>query len=534
MIISQFFLNMSILVSLSVVSAFIFETFSGKKILHECLQGLLFGLAAILTMMHPVVVEPGVIFDTRTVILSLGGWFFGPAGAVLSASMAFGYRFFLGGTGMLTGLIAIILFAMAGLLLYYIRPIQRKLPDGPFLLLVGGGLHFLLIILFTITLPFHFALKVAPYFLIIHPLATLLAGKVLVNQYELRNALQNLSEKNEHIQLITASMQEVFWIMEFPSMRFSYISPSNIRHTGYTPEEAMALDLEDILAPESFQDVQKWVKNDLHIFSDPEASDSQKTRLVRERCKDGSMIWSEISISVLTGTDGNPNRIIGISRNVTRRFEQERALQSSLEEKSALLKEVHHRVKNNLQIITSLLRLESARIATPEAREVILDMQRRVRSMSLLHEAVYQSDSLARVNMKSYLENLTHQILNTTSGKHHPPLPGMEIEPVEFGIEQAIPCGLLFNELLSNACKHAFDADQPGEIHISLHSRTDGNIVLEVRDNGKGLPSDFQQKRKHSLGLQLVDDFTRQLNGHLNIRNNGGAAFRITFPLSHS
>ncbi|MCC5842952.1 MAG: PAS domain S-box protein [Verrucomicrobia bacterium] len=543
--ITQFLLNVAILVSISVISALVLECYAKKRFLHDLIQGLLFGLTAIFAMMHPVSVEEGFIFDARTVVLSLGGWFFGPLTACLSALLAVFYRWNLGGIGAVPGIFTVVAASAAGLLVHFRRPLSKGLPKSANLLLFGFCVHVLVVVILWMNLPKVYVAQVAPTFLLIYPLATMLSGKVLVNQYRLRDSLNTLHIQNEQIRLITDSMREVLWILELPSQRFSYISPSNEHHTGYTPEEAMTRSLAETLSPESYQNVTKWLENDLHILTDPNASDSFKTRLVQERCKDGSFIWSEISLSVQCDAKGAPLRIIGVSRNVTKRLQQEadlqeseqrfrvlsEDLQQSLAEKNTLIKEVHHRVKNNLQIITSLLRLEAARLTDPETREVVLDMQRRVRSMSLLHETVYQSDSLTSINMNVYFNKLSRQILNTMSDRHTRVQPNLEIAPVELNIEQAIPCGLLLNELLSNACKHAFSPDKPGQIQVRLSSKDKATLVLEVIDNGKGLPPDFQQRRKTSLGLQLIDDFSRQLNGTLDIQTNQGAAFRITFPI---
>lgn len=530
--ITQFLLNVAILVSLSVISALLIEHFSGKRVLHDGLQGLLFGLTAVFAMMHPVPLGDGLIFDARSVVLSLCGWFFGPFSAILSSPLAVLYRMALGGSGVLPGILTVGFSAAAGLILYYQRPLSKHLPRAWELLVFGIVVHILLVIIILLMIPNTYAFQVAPTILTIHPLATLICGKVLVNQYRLRDTLNTLNIQNEHIHLITESMRDVLWILDYPALTFSYVSPSNIHHTGYTPAEAKKLPLEETLSPDSYQDVLSWLQTDLAAANEPEASKFPRTRLIQERCKDGSFIWSEISIAVAHHPNGEPAQIIGVSRDVTRRVEQENALQTSLNEKNALLKEVHHRVKNNLQIITSLLRLEASRISEPQSREVILDMQRRVRSMSLLHETVYQSDSLARIDMEIYFKKLSHQVLNTMSSRSTRAQPLLDIAPVQLDLEQAIPCGLLLNELLSNALKHAFDKESTGHIRIRLHTKNETHLVLEVSENGKGLPPDFQTRRKHSLGLQLVDDLTRQLSGVLEIQSTAGTSFRITFPAS--
>lgn len=203
----------------------------------------------------------------------------------------------------------------------------------------------------------------------------------------------------------------------------------------------------------------------------------------------------------------------------------------SLREKEALLKEVHHRVKNNLQVITSLLRIEGRRIDHPVTQGVLDRMQGRIQSMALLHETLYRSSNSASVDLAAYLGQLSNQIFRS-----HVALPGtirlhVDLEPLPMKIDQAIPCGLIVNELVSNSLKHAFPDGRLGDIWISLQPADDGaRIVLSVSDNGSGLPADFDQKRLGSLGLQLVSDLARQLQGHLTIGPAPKAAFEVTFP----
>jgi PAS domain S-box-containing protein len=224
--------------------------------------------------------------------------------------------------------------------------------------------------------------------------------------------------------------------------------------------------------------------------------------------------------------------VAGMSTDITARKQMEVALQSSVNEKSALLKEVHHRVKNNLQVITSLLRLESRRSTVEDTKAVLGDMQARIRAMALLHESLYRSGTFASVDLGSYLRQLATQAFQTQSTNAGAVQLALNMGSVPVGMDQAIPCGLLINELISNCLKHGFPAGVTGQVSIELQPLdTPDQWRLCVSDNGLGLPENFEDKRKNSLGLQLVGDLARQIGGELKITANPdkGVAFTVIF-----
>jgi PAS domain S-box-containing protein len=218
-----------------------------------------------------------------------------------------------------------------------------------------------------------------------------------------------------------------------------------------------------------------------------------------------------------------------LRQDITLRKEAEQALENSLAEKEALLKEVHHRVKNNLQVISSLLRLESARSAEPGARRVLKEMQGRILSMALLHEALYRSGDFRRVDLGAYLKQVAEQFFRSQNVA--PTLVRLETKVVScyVSIDQAIPCGLIVNELMTNALKHGFPEGRNGEVRVLVHSGADGKIAIAVNDDGVGLPDDFDARRTKSLGVQLVSDLARQVGGQLEIGAGPGSKFTVLF-----
>ncbi|MCX6876415.1 MAG: PAS domain-containing protein [Verrucomicrobia bacterium] len=229
-------------------------------------------------------------------------------------------------------------------------------------------------------------------------------------------------------------------------------------------------------------------------------------------------------------TDGKPRRFIGTVQDITARQQTEALVRSALREKEVLLKEIHHRVKNNLQIISSLLRLQSAQLDSAVAKAALQDMQDRIRSMAMIHEHLYRSDNLTEVDLPTYLESLCARLINALVATPGNIQLHLDLCPVRLEIDQAIPCGLLVSELVSNALKHAFPAGQRGELWVGLQPVAGGSgLRLRVADNGTGLPPAFDPLDLTSLGLQLVSALARQLGGRLEIGTGAGAVFEIEF-----
>ncbi|MBP2227677.1 putative ATPase/two-component sensor histidine kinase [Azospirillum agricola] len=203
---------------------------------------------------------------------------------------------------------------------------------------------------------------------------------------------------------------------------------------------------------------------------------------------------------------------------------------ATLEEKEALLKEVHHRVKNNLQLVTSLLNLQANRIEDPEVAALFADSRDRVRSMALVHENLYRLGNFARVPMRTHLESVCAHLLRAYAPRTGAVRLDLELEELTLDLDRAVPCGLIVNELVSNALKHAFPDGRDGVLRVAL--TTDGEVCrLSVRDDGVGLPGGRVPDRLGTIGLQLVEDLTGQLHGHLQHNSRTGAEFVVTFPL---
>jgi two-component sensor histidine kinase len=204
-------------------------------------------------------------------------------------------------------------------------------------------------------------------------------------------------------------------------------------------------------------------------------------------------------------------------------------VRGSLKEKEVLLKEIHHRVKNNLQIISSLLSLQSDRIQDKQVNQLFRDSQNRVRSMALIHEKLYQSSDLTRIDIKGYIQGLSSYLVRSFAAEARGVTFRVEVDDISLGIDEAIPCGLMINELVSNSLKYAFSDGRQGEVCIRFHAQEDGRMHLEVSDNGAGLPESIDFRDTTSLGLQLVNSLVNQLDGTIELDRSCGVEFRITF-----
>ncbi len=210
--------------------------------------------------------------------------------------------------------------------------------------------------------------------------------------------------------------------------------------------------------------------------------------------------------------------------------ESEEKIKSSLEEKELLLKEIHHRVKNNMQIISSLLNLQSRHISDEAARSLFQDSQNRIHSIALVHEKLYQSGDLARINFNEYIQSLTRHLFR--SYKVNPKLIAMttNIRDIFLTVDIAMPCSLIISELVSNALKYAFPDERQGEVQIDFTMRDDGWYSMTIRDNGIGLPDSIDIEKTETLGMQLLNTLSRQLRGEFSFSRAEGTSFSITFP----
>lgn len=247
------------------------------------------------------------------------------------------------------------------------------------------------------------------------------------------------------------------------------------------------------------------------------------------RRKDGSTFPVEVHVGLVQFN--GKQVMLAIARDITRRKRNEAAVAASLHEKEVLLKEIHHRVKNNLQIICSLLNMQADAINDEAMRAAFSDSRNRVRSMALIHEQLYQSPDLAHIELGEYLETLVASIQRSASaGSRHVAFV-LDCHAVALDIDRAVPCGLIVNELVTNALKYAFPHGRRGTIGLQLRAENQ-RVTLSVRDDGIGINPDLDWQESDSIGLQLVAALAEQLEGHAQLDSDNGTIWTICFSSS--
>jgi PAS domain S-box-containing protein len=385
------------------------------------------------------------------------------------------------------------------------------------------------------------------------------------------NSNKRLLEKNKEIlekrerrlRLITDNMMDIVTQCDSRGI-CQYISPSLGKILGYNPRELLGKNVSDFVHPEDLQNVRK---------SFIRARDNNAPNEIEYRYQNasGSYIWIQTVGKPIFNQKNVHQGFICSSRNVDDRKHAEEQIKTSLEEKRVLLKEVHHRVKNNMQIVSSLLSLQSRYIEDEEALDVFKESQNRVKSMAMIHENLYQTQNLARINFDEYILKLVSGLFssyNSNSGliKHQ-----MDLCKVSLDVDTAVPCGLILNELVTNSIKHAFKGINPDEvgnsssspadeiygsidgssvgsmiegcdfenekfvnpkygvISVKLSKESEKMVEIVVSDNGPGFPENIDFQNTSSLGLQLVNNLVGQINGTIELKNDDGAEFRIRF-----
>ena len=218
-----------------------------------------------------------------------------------------------------------------------------------------------------------------------------------------------------------------------------------------------------------------------------------------------------------------------LERKEKKRREAEEYLKKSLEEKDVLLREVHHRVKNNMQIISSILRMQSRNIDDPKLKDVLQESQNRIHTMALIHENLYNHESLANIKFSSYIKSLAGNIARTYARQPADIKFDYQMDDAYLPIDTAIPCGLIINELISNSFKYAFNDNSSGMIGIHFKELADNEYQLIVSDNGIGIPSNIDITKTKSLGMKILHKLVQQIDGTLQSDFSNGTKFTITF-----
>jgi PAS domain S-box-containing protein len=294
---------------------------------------------------------------------------------------------------------------------------------------------------------------------------------------------------------------------------------------GYTREEISSLTFTSLLdavqLPKAFRILDQIIK-----------TGTQKEPVeYRLRRKDGSHVWVEVEASTIL-RQGESLAVQGIARDITDHKRAEEELTRSLKEKEVLLREVHHRVKNNLQVISSLLDMKSMRTANPELVELCNDARAKIQTMALIHTHLYQSKLFSKIDMTTYVQDLYKYLSHVYGGKRISITPVFRLSGLDLAVTQAMPFAIVLNEILTNSFKHAFLKRPSGQVEIMIRKSKDDQVFCRIHDDGQGFPEDLDFERVNTLGLKLVRNLVRdQLKGQVRIIRKNGAGVIIEFPI---
>ncbi|RTL58217.1 MAG: PAS domain S-box protein [Rhodocyclaceae bacterium] len=300
---------------------------------------------------------------------------------------------------------------------------------------------------------------------------------------------------------------------------------------GYVRDDLVGQPVE-MLVPDRFRQHHGAFRHGFH--SQPQARPMGMGRDLFARRHDGSEFPVEIGLNPIDTGEGS--MVLASIVDLTERQRVQQGLERALQEKTVLLNEVHHRVKNNLQVVSSLLNLQAQSLNDPLVRAALDESQNRVRAMALTHQLLYERKDFSRLDLGEYLERLTSLLRSSYRGGSRVELRlQVSEEKLYLDLERAIPCGLVVNELVSNAFKHAFPGDTGGEIFVALAAEPDGMVLLTVADTGVGMPFGFDMTQVKSLGLQLVPLLVEQILGTLIVPEQSvGTCFSVRFPLRNN
>jgi PAS domain S-box-containing protein len=305
---------------------------------------------------------------------------------------------------------------------------------------------------------------------------------------------------------------------------FIKVNSSLCEMLGYSEEELLSRTFSDVTHPDDVQIGLDAVKS---MLSGEMTYSVFEKRYVR---KGGELINVIISPALVRDSDENPLHFVALFQDITERKKAEEKIRAALREKEVLLQEVHHRVKNNMQVITSLLKLQAGYIDDKKTVEHFSESQNRIRAMALIHEKLYMSSDLANIDFGHYVKSLSRSLGRSMRDMARGVEVKIDIDGLTLNTDTAIPCGLIINELLTNCYKYAFPEGGGGEIRIALRREDTDELVLSVSDNGIGMPEGVDIRRPESLGLELVNLLAEtQLRGRVELDTSEGTEFKVMF-----
>ena len=342
------------------------------------------------------------------------------------------------------------------------------------------------------------------------------------NIQDMAESLQRRTVSRSYLDDVLDSMAEMLFVVD-ESNRIEHANLAAMERLGFTKPDLQGRFLDDLLLGDA-----PLPSPDDTVFR----RTGSVTQIEREmQTQDGDTLPVLVSRSLLRGSPADAPDIVCVAQDISARKRAEEQLRASLDEKEVLLREIHHRVKNNLQVIASLLHVQSKKVEDENARRLFSESQDRIRSMAFIHERLYQSEDLSQVNFSAYLDRLTEHLYRSHGVALRDVTCKLDSEDAILSVDRAIPAGLIVNELVSNALEHAFPDERNGVITVGF-STSDDHGCLRISDNGVGVDDTEAMERDQTLGLRLVKGLVRQLRGDMDIDGAGGLTYTINFPLT--
>jgi PAS domain S-box-containing protein len=331
------------------------------------------------------------------------------------------------------------------------------------------------------------------------------------------------TESEEKFRSLSENSQD--YIMRYDKQhRHLYQNQAAYRVSGFTEEEFVGKTHRELGFDEKLCEL--WGKRINEVFQSGESS----REIFSWDSKEGP-VYLDLKLFPELDNESNVKTVLGVSRDITELKKHEEKIKASLEEKEILIDEIHHRVKNNMNVVSSILKLQANSIEDERTKDILKESQSRIYAMSAIHETLHGSENLSEIDLKNYLTRITTSVFQASFTDSKKVKLKNDIEEIPISINQASPLGLVINELLSNSLKYAFPDDREGEIKVGM-KKQDQELQLTVKDNGVGISKDLDWKKASSLGLKLVRTLVEnQLDGSIDMESNNGTKFTINFKI---
>ncbi|MBP7460982.1 MAG: PAS domain S-box protein [Candidatus Delongbacteria bacterium] len=491
------------------------------RLVIQAIRGVVMGMITISIMMNSWTLMPGVFFDTRSVILSVGSLYFGAVSSLIMTGICGLFRLYQGGEGVWAALSVILCSSLIGLGWRFIRRSHLKNISAIELYLMGIVVHLaMLLSMLIMSLPTALGVlsDISLPVMLIYPPATILLGKLMSSRLSRRQAERLLAESEKKFRRYVDFAPDGIFLADIGG-NFLDVNPKACELTGYSRDELLRMKLFQ-LSPDGNESHASNHFNNLiqHGVSIGDIPYSRKNGEQR--------FWTVSAVKL------SDDEFLGFALDSTDRIRTAEKLQTALEEKELLIREIYHRTKNNMQIITSMLYLKSSQSKHPEIIEVFKEIQAKIQSMSLVHYKLYQSQNLAHIDLKDYITDLAKLLQESLSNSSYSAVIELRLEPVKVSFDIAVSCGLIVNELVTNAFKYAFPNRNDGVITIILSHKENDRIELSIADNGVGLPAHFDLLTQGNWGTKLIASLVSSLpQGKLDWNSGPGLSIAVRFSL---